>query len=67
MQVLKHGNTFKHMKCQHCGCEFDYVAVDTESASYTRSDKPHRVCYIYCPECGRYIELNREFLKRDGD
>lgn len=64
MEVVKHGNTFKHLKCNECECEFNYCNKDVDIQVYSHMKKPHRIHSVVCPECGRRIEISKEYIEK---
>lgn len=63
MKILKHGNTYKKMKCDNCNCVFKYTKADIK---YILKDYSLAECClidnIECPECKNVIRIE-EILK----
>lgn len=48
IKIIKHGDTYKKLKCEECGCE--YIFSDNET--YLSENYGERHYYVKCPECG---------------
>lgn len=62
IEIIKHGSTYKKIKCKECGCEFAFT--DKDCYKKTSSTMGLDIWYVDCPECG--MSLNRPKALKDG-
>lgn len=64
MEIIKHGNTYKEITCEHCGCTFAYSEKDIKTKRFLAAPfTPYDLDYTWsdvvkCPECNSYTILN---------
>ena len=62
MEVIRHGNTYKEIKCPRCGAILSYcytdIKTDNRRETYYNGEYHYSYRkYINCPECEGKIEL----------
>ena len=68
MKVISNG--YKTTKCGRCGCIMEYDSNDIQSKIVTVSTSAlfrflkdvQKIEYIVCPQCGKEITIEREWL-----
>ena len=64
MEITKHGNNFNHLRCNSCGCEFNYLNKDVDIEVYKYISKPYRKWVVICPECNHHVEIKWEYIEK---
>jgi phage FluMu protein Com len=65
MEIIKHGDTYQEICCEHCNALFGYCGNDETSSSMTQlgGNSYIYVKTIKCPECGNVIILRKECIE----
>lgn len=63
IEIIKHGNTHKKIKCEECGCEFFF----TEADAYLYESCREMKYGVKCPECQYPNNVKNALKGEDAD